>query len=161
MAATQRLLMVCLGNICRSPMAEGALRARLQAAGLANVVDVDSAGLGDWHAGDPPDPRAITCALRHGVDIAGQRARRLRPADHDDFDLLLCADAEVLRAVQAGAPANARAGSALLLAWSGAGGDGDEVPDPYTGTTTDFEHAWTLVDAAAAAIVAMRLQSPR
>jgi protein-tyrosine phosphatase len=158
MPVPQRLLMVCLGNICRSPMAEGALRARLQAAGLADAIDVDSAGLGDWHAGDPPDPRAIACAARHGVDIAGQRARRLRPADHDDFDLLLCADADVLRAVRSVAPANARARSALLLAWSGAGRDDDGIPDPYTGTTGDFEHAWALVDAAAAAIVAMQLQ---
>jgi protein-tyrosine phosphatase len=158
MPAPQRLLMVCLGNICRSPMAEGALRARLQAAGLADAIDVDSAGLGDWHAGDPPDQRAIACAARHGVDIARQRARRLRPADHDDFDLLLCADADVLRAVRGAAPANARARSALLLAWSGAGRDDDGIPDPYTGTTGDFEHAWALVDAAAAAIVAMQLQ---
>lgn len=158
MPAPQRLLMVCLGNICRSPMAEGALRARLQAAGLADAIDVDSAGLGDWHAGDPPDQRAIACAARHGVDIAGQRARPLRRADHDDFDLLLCADADVLRAVRSAAPANARARSALLLAWSGAGRDDDGIPDPYTGTTGDFEHAWALVDAAAAAIVAMQLQ---
>jgi protein-tyrosine phosphatase len=157
MPAPQRLLMVCLGNICRSPMAEGALRARLQAAGLADAIDVDSAGLGDWHAGDPPDPRAVACAARHGVDIAGQRARRLRRADHDDFDLLLCADAEVLRAVRAAAPANPRARSALLLEWSGVG-EGTGVPDPYTGTAADFEHAWALVDAAAAAIVATWLQ---
>ena len=158
MPVPQRLLMVCLGNICRSPMAEGALRARLQAAGLAGAVDVDSAGLGDWHAGNPPDPRAIACAAGHGVDIAGQRARQLRPADHDDFDLLLCADADVLRAVRNATPARARAQSALLLAWSGAGRDDDGIPDPYTGTTADFEHAWALVDAAAAAIVAMQLQ---
>ena len=158
MAVAQRLLMVCLGNICRSPMAEGALRARLRAAGLAAAVEVDSAGLGDWHAGTPPDPRAIACAARHGVDIGGQRARSLRETDHHDFDLLLCADTRVLHAVRGSAPENARARSALLLAWSGTGGDGDEVPDPYTGTTADFEHAWSLVDAAAAAIVAMRLQ---
>ena len=153
MAVAQRLLMVCLGNICRSPMAEGALRARLRAAGLAKAVEVDSAGLGDWHAGSPPDARAIACAARHGVDIGGQRARRLREADHHDFDLLLCADAQVLRAVRAAAPVNAHARSALLRAWSGTGGEGDEVPDPYAGTTADFEHAWSLVDAAAAAIV--------
>lgn len=157
MALPQRLLMVCLGNICRSPMAEGALRARLQAAGLSGNVEVDSAGLGDWHAGGPPDPRAIACAERHGVDIAGQHARQLRRADHDDFDLLLCADADVLRAVRTAAPANARARSVLLLEWSGIG-EGAVVPDPYTGTAADFEHAWALVDAAAAAIVATWLQ---
>ncbi|MCJ0824661.1 low molecular weight phosphotyrosine protein phosphatase [Luteimonas sp. 50] len=152
--------MVCLGNICRSPMAEGALRARLHAAGLATAVEVDSAGLGDWHAGRPPDARAIACAARHGVDIGGQRARRLRDADHHDFDLLLCADAQVLHAVRAAAPTDARARSALLLAWSGTGDAGDEVPDPYAGSTADFERAWSLVDAAAAAIVAMLQQRP-
>jgi protein-tyrosine phosphatase len=121
-------------------------------------VEVDSAGLGDWHAGRPPDARAIACAARHGVDIGGQRARRLRDADHHDFDLLLCADSRVLHAVRAATPTGARARSVLLLAWSGTGDEGDEVPDPYTGTTADFERAWSLVDAAAAAIVAMRLQ---
>ncbi len=153
--------MVCLGNICRSPMAEGALRARLQAAGLADAVLVDSAGLGDWHVGAPPDPRAIACAARHGVDISGQRARRLGMSDHQAFDQLLCADADVLRAVRAAAPAGARARSDLLLAWSGVGADGAGIPDPYTGTTTDFEHAWALADAAAVAIVEARLRLRR
>jgi len=157
----QRLLMVCLGNICRSPMAEGALRARLQAAGLADAVLVDSAGLGDWHVGAPPDPRAIACAARHGVDISGQRARRLGMSDHEAFDLLLCADADVLRAVRTAAPASARARSELLLAWSGTGADGAGIPDPYAGTTMDFEHAWALADAAAAAIVDTRLRLRR
>ena len=73
-----RLLVVCLGNICRSPMAEGALRARLDASPLAGRVQVDSAGTGDWHVGDPPDPRAVACAARNGVDIAAQRARQHR-----------------------------------------------------------------------------------
>ncbi len=157
----QRRLRVCLGNICRSPMAEGALRARLQAAGLADAVLVDSAGLGDWHVGAPPDPRAIACAARHGVDISGQRARRLGMPDHEAFDLLLCADAGVLRAVRAGAPADARARSDLLLAWSGVGAAGAGIPDPYAGTTTDFEHAWALADAAAVAIVEARLRLRR
>ncbi len=71
------LLVVCLGNICRSPMAEGALRARLQASPLADRVQVDSAGTGDWHVGEAPDRRAIACAARHGVDIGGLRARQL------------------------------------------------------------------------------------
>lgn len=153
MPASQRLLMVCLGNICRSPMAEGALRARLHAAGLGMAVEVDSAGVGRWHVGNPPDPRAIACAARHGVDIAGLRARQLRPADHAAFDLLLCADASVLQAVRAAAPADARARSALLLPWGGFAAR-TEIPDPYTGGMADFEHVWTLVDAAAAAIVA-------
>lgn len=155
MAAQQRLLIMCLGNICRSPMAEGALRARLDAAGMAGQVHVDSAGLGRWHVGQPPDPRAIACAAGHGVDLSGLRARQLRSADFSDFDWLLCADRDVLRSVRSAMPLRTSSQTALLLPWSG--GDADaEVPDPYTGSGSDFEHVWTLVDAAAAAIVAAR-----
>lgn len=148
-----RLLFVCLGNICRSPLAEGALRARLQAAGLTGEIVHDSAGTGGWCAGAPPDPRTIAVAARHGVDIADLRARQLRATDYADFDWLLCADRDNLRAVRAAAPAGARAQSALLLPWAGLDAD-VEIPDPYTGVEADFEQAWRLVDAAAAAIVA-------
>lgn len=151
MAAPERILMVCLGNICRSPMAEGALVHRLAGLGLASAAMVDSAGLGRWHAGDPPDARAIACAARHGVDISGQRARQLRERDFADFDWLLCADRSVLHAVRAAAPPAAAARVELLLVHAGAG-DPDEVPDPYPGGRREFEHAWSLVDGAAAAI---------
>jgi protein-tyrosine phosphatase len=146
-----RLLVICLGNICRSPMAEGALRARLEAAGLGDRVEVDSAGLGEWHARCPPDPRAVACAARHGVDISDLRARRIADADYTDFDVLLCADAEVLYTVQTHAPAAATAEARLLVGWSGLGEI--QVPDPYTQDVAAFEHAWDLVDRAAAAIV--------
>ena len=147
-----RLLVVCLGNICRSPMAEGALRARITAAGLRDVIEVDSCGTGDWHVGDPPDPRAIHNAASHGVDISGLRARTLEAADYRDFDLLLCADASTLRIVRERRPAGAGGDIALLLDWAGQGGG--DVPDPYTGDAAGFESVWRLVDAAAAAIVA-------
>jgi protein-tyrosine phosphatase len=144
-----RLLLVCLGNICRSPMAEGALRARLDAAGLS-WVETDSAGTGGWHAGEPPDPRAIECARGHGVDISGLRARKVAAADFHEFDWLLAADAQNLRDLRAVAPAG-RAGKArLLLDWSGVAAGG-EVPDPYYGDHSDFERVWRLVDAAARA----------
>src|SRR5690606_32721117 len=146
-----RLLVVCLGNICRSPMAEGALRARLQAAGLGDRVEVDSAGLGEWHVGLPPDRRAIACAAGHGVDISTLRARQVTEADHAAFDVLLCADADVLDAVRTGSPGGATAEARLLLEWAGLGGI--EVPDPYTLDMDAFEHAWELVDRAAAGIV--------
>jgi protein-tyrosine phosphatase len=148
-----RLLVICLGNICRSPMAEGALRTRLEAAGLAHRVEVDSAGLGDWHAGQPPDRRAIRCAAGHGVDISGLRGRQIVDADYTAFDVLLCADADVLYTVRAHAPPGASAQSELLLAWCGLGAQA-QVPDPYTLNAAAFEHAWELVDGAAAAIVA-------
>ena len=147
-----RLLVVCLGNICRSPMAEGALRARIEAAGLGHRVEVDSAGLGNWHAGQPPDRRAIKCAAGHGVDISGLRARQLMDADYTTFDVMLCADADVLYTVRAHAPPGATAESELLLAWCGLG-EKAQIPDPYTLNAAAFEHAWELVDGAAAAIV--------
>lgn len=151
MAEPFRLLLVCLGNICRSPMAEGALRARLHAAGLDARVEVDSVGTGDWHVGDPPDPRAIACAARNGVDIAGLRARQLARRDFDAFDVILCADRSTLREVRARSPDTARA--QVLLLSRHAGDDEIDVPDPYTGGAAEFDHAWLLVDGMAEAIV--------
>ena len=148
-----KLLVVCLGNICRSPMAEGALRARLDASPLVGRVEVDSAGTGGWHAGEPPDRRAIACARIHGVEIGGQRARQLRPTDFDDYDWLLCADASNLRDVRKLAPAARRDRVVLLLDWAGIE-PGGEVPDPYTGGPEDFRQVWRLVDSAAQAVVA-------
>ncbi len=150
MAEPLRLLVVCLGNICRSPMAEGALRARIAAAGLGDMVQVDSAGTGDWHVGDPPDPRAIATARGHGVDIARLRGRQLADADFGRFDWLLCADHANLRDVRSRAPSGARARSALLTEWAGMSG---AVPDPYTGGAAEFERAWRMVDDAAVAAI--------
>jgi protein-tyrosine phosphatase len=150
----QRLLVVCLGNICRSPMAEGALRARLQEAGLQQV-EVDSAGTGDWHVGQPPDRRAIATAHRHGVDIGGLRARQLSARDFEQFDWLRCADHANLRDVQALAPrAAGRGRSVLFMEWAGLSGP---IPDPYTGGESHFEQVWAQVDAAAQAAVARML----
>src|SRR3546814_10471527 len=86
------VLMVCTGNICRSPTAHGMLRHSLQQAGLHEVVHVDSAGTHGYHVGEPPDPRSIDTARRNGVDITMQRARKLAPADVDRFDLILPID---------------------------------------------------------------------
>jgi len=148
-----KLLVVCLGNICRSPMAEGALQARLAASPLAGRVQVDSAGTGGWHAGEPPDRRAIACARGHGVDIAGQRARQLHAADFEVFDWILCADRANVRDVLRLSPAARRERVALLLEWAGIRAGG-EVPDPYTGGPEDFQQVWRLVDSAAQAVVA-------
>jgi len=153
MAEPLRLLVVCLGNICRSPLAEGVLRQRIAEAGLERRILVDSAGTGGWHAGEPPDRRSVANAARHGVDISGLRARKLRSADYREFDWMLCADGDNLADVRSRAPADATARSALLLDWAGLG-QGAEVPDPYTGGPDDFEQVWRLVDRAARAIVA-------
>lgn len=162
MTAQVRLLVVCLGNICRSPMAEGALRARIAEAGLQEVVTVDSAGTGDWHVGQAPDSRAVATAARHGVDIGMLRARQLGVGDFARHDWMLCADRANLRDVRAQAPDETGARPVLLLDWSGTGEAGAlDVPDPYTGTNGDFERVWRLVDAAAISIVRRLVRQPR
>ena len=148
-----RIAVVCLGNICRSPLAEGALRARLAASPLSGEIEVDSAGTGDWHVGQTPDQRAIACARGHGVDISMQRARQLRQEDFTRFDWLLCADADNLRDVLCMAPQGARSRVVLLMEWAGMEAGG-EIPDPYTGGAEEFEQVWRLVDSAAQAVVA-------
>ncbi|MDE2407484.1 MAG: low molecular weight phosphotyrosine protein phosphatase [Xanthomonadaceae bacterium] len=145
------ILMVCLGNICRSPTAEGVLRLRLQQASLAGQVRVDSVGTGDSHVGQPPDSRATACAARHGVDISMLRARRLALEDFDGFDLLLCADRTILHDARVRKPRTSHAQVELLLEWAGLGKK--DVPDPYYGSDRDFEQAFKLIDNAAAGVV--------
>ncbi|MBC2668914.1 low molecular weight protein-tyrosine-phosphatase [Novosphingobium piscinae] len=145
------ILFVCLGNICRSPLAEAAFRRRAAAAGLDCAVD--SAGTGDWHVGKPPDPRAIAEARRHGIDIAGYRARQVRQADFTGFTHIFALDAQNLADLARLAPPGAPARLALLL-------DGvpelagQPVADPYWGDAAAFRRTWEQVDRAAAALVA-------
>lgn len=160
MAEPVRLLVVCLGNICRSPVAEGVLRARIAMSTLAGQVELDSAGTGDWHVGEPPDRRAIANAAEHGIDIAGLRARQLSTADYRRFDWLLCADRANLRDVKARAPGGASARHGLLLDWAGVQDEG-EIPDPYTGGPAQFEHVFQLLDRAADGVIArLRREHP-
>ena len=122
-----KILMVCLGNICRSPMAEGILSRLAEEEGLNWVVD--SAGTGSWHIGEPPDRRAInTCALK-GLDISGQRARQVRSRDLDEFDLILAMDRSNLRDLIQMARSTDR--SNKIVAITSFGNDHAEVPDPY------------------------------
>lgn len=148
-----RLLIVCLGNICRSPMAEGWLRGRIACdPALRSRVAVDSAGLGDWHAGQLPDPRAIRTAAAHGIDISTQRARMLRTRDFEGFDLILCADDATLSETRARMPAGSHARVERLLQWGGLPEPCD-LDDPYTGDLARFERAWARIDAAGEGIV--------
>ncbi len=145
------VLFVCLGNICRSPLAEGAFRHAASAAGLA--VDVDSAGTANWHAGKAPDPRAIRTAARHGVDIADLRARQIVAADFTRFTHIFALDHENLAGIRHIAPPGAPAATGLLLDLV-TGRAGQAVADPYYGGEDGFEATWTDVSAAAAALLA-------
>jgi len=144
-----RLLFVCMGNICRSPTAEGVMRGLLREEGLEDAVEVDSAGIGDWHVGSPPDSRATAAAQARGVTLAGA-ARQISAADFRDHDLILAADRSNLRDVRALVPAGARAELHLLREFdpASAGAADLDVPDPYYGGDDGFEHVLDLVEAA-------------
>jgi protein-tyrosine phosphatase len=148
----QSVLFLCLGNICRSPLAEGATRAAFAAAGLE--IDIDSAGTGDWHIGRAPDPRAQAIARAHGVDIGRLAARQLAQEDFERFDLILAADHENLADLHAEAPPGARARLALMLDMV-PGREGAAVADPYYGDADGFARCWADVTAVANALVAM------
>jgi protein-tyrosine phosphatase len=143
-----RLLFVCLGNICRSPTAEGVMRHRVEERGLGDRITVDSAGTGDWHVGDPPDARATAAARERGITLEGA-ARQVRTEDFDAFDLILAADRSNQRALLALAPDDeARAKVRLLREFDPdavAGGELD-VPDPYY--EGGFDHVLAVVEHA-------------
>jgi protein-tyrosine phosphatase len=144
-----RLLFVRLGNICRSPTAEGVMRALLREQGLEDVVEVDSAGTGAWHAGDPPDARATAAARARGITLEGA-ARTVTTADFTDYDLILAADRRNLRDLAGIVPRGARSRVHLLREFDPAsdGAPDLDVPDPYYGGDDGFEHVLDLVDAA-------------
>ncbi|MGV7123247.1 low molecular weight protein-tyrosine-phosphatase [Sphingopyxis sp. 550A] len=145
------ILFLCLGNICRSPLAEGAARAAFADAGVEATLD--SAGTGDWHVGHPPDARAQAEARRRGVDISNLRARQLSADDFRRFDLILAADAANLSDARAIRPADATATLALMLDLV-PDRAGESVADPYYGDDGGFAATWDDVSAVASALVA-------
>ena len=151
------VLFVCLGNICRSPLAEGALRAEAQRLGLDLIVD--SAGTGNWHAGEPPDERAQRTALRNGVDISSLRARQVRAADFHRFTHVIALDHDNLADLRKLAAADATAELSLLLDHV-EGREGQAVTDPWFGDEAGFEVTWVEVVAAAGGLAA-RLRASR
>lgn len=144
------VLFVCLGNICRSPLAEAAFREAATRAGLEALAE--SAGTGDWHVGNPPDPRSVAVARAHGVDIADKRARSVRGSDFTSFDHILALDPQNLRDLHAIAPARSTARIDLLMDHV-PGRTGQPVRDPYYGGAADFEAVWEQVTQAAEALV--------
>jgi protein-tyrosine phosphatase len=143
-----RILFVCMGNICRSPTAEGVMRRLLRDEGLEDEIEVDSAGTGGWHAGSPPDERATAAARTRGIVLEGA-ARQITEEDFERFDLLLCADAENVAALRAIAPPGTEDRIRLLRSYDPSSGDEDlDVPDPYYGGARGFEDVLDQVEAA-------------
>ncbi len=152
MATIRRVIFVCTGNICRSPTAEGVLRQMAAAQGLADRIDVASAGLEDWHAGAPPDARSQAHALRRGVDLGTQRARHFTPRDFERFDWLIAMDAghhEQLRQWCPPRHLHKLKRAADFSEHVPAQG----VPDPYYGDAGGFEAVLDLVEAVCAGVL--------
>jgi protein-tyrosine phosphatase len=140
----RRILFVCAGNICRSPLGEGILRHLAHEQGLADVVETESAGTGGWHQGDLPDSRSIAVARSHGVDISRQRARQLQTGDFHAFDLIFAMDRDNLRNIVRVAPHDSSADIHLFMDFVAA--TTRDVPDPYYGDVGDFERVYDMVD---------------
>lgn len=143
------ILFVCLGNICRSPLAEGIYR-HLTAATSEKPV-IASAGIGNWHVGNPPDRRSIKVAASHGIDISRQRARQVQAEDFSAFDLVVAMDSSNLARLFALRPADATA--QLHLFADLAFGTNQDVPDPYYGGLADFEEVYSMLFAGCGALV--------
>jgi Protein-tyrosine-phosphatase len=144
------VLFVCLGNICRSPLAEAALRAEAERANL--LIQVDSAGTGDWHVDCPPDKRAQAVALRNGTDISHYRGRQVTPEDFHRFDHIFALDTENLKNLRRIRPSNGTAHLRLLMDLV-PGREGTSVTDPYFGEDEGFDETWEDVTSAAKALI--------
>lgn len=148
-----KILFVCMGNICRSPTAEGMFRRMLAEQDPPLPVEVDSAGTHGYHVGAPPDRRAVAAGRARGLDLSGLRARRLQPDDFERFDLILAMDQDNLAELESIAPETRRARTGLLLDYAPDVAQ-REVPDPYYGGVNGFEQVLDLVESACAGLLA-------
>lgn len=146
--ATKKILMVCLGNICRSPLAEGILKSK-----VADDIEVDSAGTSALHEGEKPDPRSIRVAKKHGIDISNQRSRPFKTKDFDIFDNIYVMDSENYENVLKISPSPEASKKVKMILNSIAPQSNAEVPDPYYGGDGGFEHVFQLLDEACEQIV--------
>jgi protein-tyrosine phosphatase len=146
-----KILFVCLGNICRSPTAHGVMQKLVDDAKLSARVTLDSAGTGNWHVGELPDPRSREAALLRGYDLS-HRARQVMPEDFEEFDLILAMDRSNLRNLRAIGRGPARV--ELLRAFEPGAPAGAEVPDPYSGGEDDFERVLDICERACAGLLA-------
>lgn len=146
------ILFVCMGNICRSPTAEGVARKLIQDARLQDWVSVDSCGTHDYHAGDPPDPRAQTAASRRGYDLSSLRARQITEADFRDFDLLLAMDANNFALIESMCPFQHRSKLGFLMSYAPRARS-VYVPDPYCRGAADFDKVLDYIEDACTGLV--------
>jgi len=147
MAQQIKILFVCMGNICRSPMAEGVFKHFVAQAGLQDLIASDSAGTHDYHVGDPPDPRALRASERRGYDLSALRGRQVSRGDFGEFDYLLAMDETNLRVLERLCPSQHAHKLKLLMEFSTRQAL-REVPDPYYGGEPGFEHVLDLVEQA-------------
>jgi len=141
-----KILMVCLGNICRSPLAEEVMRSKIEKYGLN--AEVDSCGLGGWHVGEPPDDRAQRTALKHGLDISHQKCRKITLNDFDDFDVIYAMDNEIFRSLSQIAMQGRKPQAKIKLFMNELyPNENRPVPDPYSGGMSQFEEVWKMIDA--------------
>lgn len=150
--STVKVLFVCLGNICRSPTAEGLFQQLLKAEGLDHAIRVDSAGTGDWHIGRPPDQRAQRAALGRGCDISHLRARQVTRLDFDHFNYIIAMDNQNLADLKAMKPPGFRGHLGLLLSFAD-DNSVQEVPDPYHGGEKEFQQVLDLLENAASGLL--------
>lgn len=148
-----RVLFVCLGNICRSPTAEGVFRDLVRREGLAGKIGTDSCGTGGWHVGNPPDGRACAEAERRGIDLSDLRARQVRKLDFEDFEYVLGMDDRNLQHLQAMCPPEHQNRVKLFLNFAPEVGRHD-VPDPYYGGPDGFRDVFDMIDKASRGLLA-------
>lgn len=145
-----KILMVCLGNICRSPLAEGIMKHKLREHGLDWTVD--SAGTGFWHVGEPPDPRSVSTARQYGLDISRQRARQIQPADLDDYDLILAMDSSNYRDILRLANGSRQENKVEMILNYVEPGSNRNVPDPYW-NDDGFDRVFHMLDEACERVI--------
>ena len=148
-----KILMVCMGNICRSPLAEGVVRRLVDRAGMSAFVEVDSAGTLAYHAGEQPDPRAKKVAASRGYDLSGMRARRVAEDDFSHFDLVLAMDKQNLSALERVCPDEYLNKLGLFMEYA-KDPEHDEIPDPYYGGPDGFERVLDMCEAASQGLIA-------